>query len=442
MNNALSQEFNFWGLIKFALPTAVMMMFLSLYSIVDGIFISRLVGTDALSAVNIIFPLITIVMAIGIMLATGGTAIIARKMGEGKPEEANQNFSLIVVVTVGASILFSIFGLLFMNPLIDLLGASDVLRPYCQDYLKIMLVFMPAFMLQILFQPIFVAAGKPNLGLVLTVATGVLNAILDYIFMGPMAMGIKGAALGTVSGYCLIALAGIIYFSTQKKSLYFVKPKLDLKMLLEACTNGSSEMVTNLASSVITFLFNMAMMKFLGEDGVAAITIILYAQFLFTSLYLGFCSGVAPVISYNYGSQNLKQLKRTLKSCLIFIGTSSVVIFIGSFILASTVVNVFTPKTSNTYMIAIRGFKLFALTYLLTGINIFASSLFTALSNGKISAIISFLRTFVFIILGIMIFPIFLSVDGIWIAVPVAELCTLIFSIYFIKSQNKNYHYL
>lgn len=442
MNNALAQKFTFWKLIRFAMPTAIMMVFLSLYTIVDGIFISRFVGTDALSATNIVFPVITIVMAIGVMLSTGSTAIIARKMGEGKLQEANQNFTLIVLVTIGLSIFLGSFGYLFRKPLITLLGSNAVLFPYCEDYLKYMLMFLTPFMLQILFQPIFVAAGNPHLGLGLTVIAGILNIILDYLFMGVMHLGIKGAAFGTVSGYCITSIVGMIYFFVCRKTLYFVKPTFSLKMLLEACINGSSEMVTNLANSVITFLFNMVMMRLLGEDGVAAITIILYAQFLFTSLYVGFCNGVAPVISYNYGSQNNKQLKRLFNFCLIFFGISSIMIFFGSLICAKPIVHIFTPTTSNTFAIALKGFKLFAWSYLFTGANIFTSAFFTALSNGKISAIISFLRTFVFIIIGIMIFPALLGVTGVWIAVPIAELCTLAVSAYLLISQNKTYHYL
>ena len=245
MDNAISKDFSFVGLLKFSMPTAIMMMFISMYSIVDGVFISRLVGTNALSAVNIVFPVITTMMAIAIMLGTGGSAIIARKLGEQKPDEARSNFSLIVTLTVGISIAFAVVGLFFIEPIIYALGSSEVLYPYCQDYLKILLIFLPAYMLQMIYQSFFVVAGKPNLGLVLTIGAGITNGVLDYVFMGPLNMGIKGAAYATIAGCMLVAVIGTIYFMVSKGSLHFGKFKWDGKMVLESCINGSSEMVTN-----------------------------------------------------------------------------------------------------------------------------------------------------------------------------------------------------
>ena len=440
--NSLAREFNFSSLLKFALPTIVMMIFTALYTIVDGIFISRFIGTGALSAVNIVFPVINIILAIAIMLATGGSAIIARKMGEGKLKEARENFTLIVVVGFVTGAVICIAGKIFIEPIVNVLGANENILKYCYDYLGTMLVFAPAMVLQLLFQTFFVAAGKPVLGLVLTVIAGVINAVFDYVFIVPMGFGITGAALATSMGYLIPSIVGIIYFMRKKGDLYFAFPKFDIKVIVESCFNGSSEMVTNISSGIITFLFNIIMMKYLGENGVAAITIVLYGQFLLSALYMGFSFGVAPVISYNHGSENIKQLKKIFKICAVFIGASSIIIFITSLVFSKSIVQVFSPIGSEVYEIAIRGYILFALSFIFSGINIFASSMFTAFSNGKVSAIISFLRTFVFIILGIILLPKALGVDGIWLAVPFAEVLTMIISLGYIKNGRKEYHYL
>lgn len=441
MKNSITKDFNFVSLLRFALPTMVMMVFMSLYTIVDGVFISRLLGSDALSATNIVYPAVNILIAVGVMLATGGSAIIARKMGEKKPEEARQNFTLIVISGLLFGILSLTAGNIFIEPMVKALGATDKILGNSISYLQILLLFAPACVLQLLFQSFFVTAGKPVIGLGLTLLGGLTNAVLDYVFMGPLQMGIGGAALATGIGQAVPGVAGLIYFWKIKRDLFFVKPKMDFGVLKESCLNGSSEMVTNLSAAIVTFLFNIIMLRFLGENGVAAITIVLYGQFLFNALYLGFAIGVAPVFSFNYGSGNVILLQRIYKICTRFIAVSAVVITIIALAGAPIIVEIFTPRTSATYEIARRGFFLFSFNYLFAGMNIFASGMFTAFSNGKISAAISFMRTFGFIVSCILILPYIIGVDGVWMAIPLAECLTVFISCFFFRRKREVYGY-
>lgn len=422
MSQSLDRDFGFRSLLVFSLPTIAMMIFMSLYTIVDGIFVSRFVGPGALSAVNIAFPLISVYIGVGVMLATGGNAVVARKLGEGKTEEACQSFSLLALSGLGAGLVFTLLGLLFPLPLSRLLGATEGLLADTAAYLRYMLIFAPFCVLQSLFQSFFVTAGRPGLGLGLTVCSGVTNAVLDYVFIVPLGLGVAGAALATAAGYLVTAGAGCLFFLRRKGGLSFARPRWDGKMLLHACGNGSSEMVTNLSSAVVTFLFNALMLRFLGEDGVAAITIVLYAQFLLTALYLGFSMGVAPILSFQYGAGNTARLHRIYRSCLIFIALSSAVVFALSLGLSDFIVRVFAPPDTPVYPIALEGFSLFAPSFLFAGLNIFASALFTALSDGLSSAVISFARTFGFLLAGLLLLPLLLGVAGVWLAVPLAEL--------------------
>lgn len=442
MSNSIAKDFKFFSLLRFALPTMVMMIFMSLYSIVDGIFISRLLGTNALSAANIVYPVISIVFAVGIMLSTGGSALIAKKLGEGKEREAREDFSFLTLVSFLFGIAILLIGNIFIEPIVRALGSTDALLPYCVDYLSVSLLLAPAAMLQMMFQTFFVTAGKPLIGLMLTISGGVANMILDYLFMGPFNMGISGAALATGIGELIPAVIGLFYFLFTRHSLYLTKPVVRFQVLKESCFNGSSEMVTNLSTAVVTYLFNITMLKFLGEPGVAAITIVLYGQFLFNALYMGFSMGVAPVISYNHGSQNLPLLKRIFKICIGFISISSILITIMALVSSPVIVEIFTPIGSATYDIAKTGFFLFSINYIFAGINIYSSSMFTAFSDGKVSALISFVRTFVLIVLNILLLPYLIGVNGVWLAVPAAEFMTLFFSVYLFYKKRDVYHYL
>lgn len=440
--NKIASDFTFGGLLRFALPSMIMMICMSMYTIVDGIFVSRFVGTSALSAVNIVYPAVAITNAIGILFSTGGSAIIARKMGEGRMEEAKQNLSLIVLGAVAIATTLASLAIVFREPLIYFLGSNEALYGYCKDYMLILMVFAPVSVLQLLFQQYLVTAGRPHLGMILTIAAGVSNIVFDFVFIVLADMGVAGAALGTVTGYCIPALFGLQFFLRKKTQLHFARPKMDLSVLVHACGNGSSEMVSNVAASIITVLYNVVMMRMAGESGVAAITIVLYSEFLFTSLYLGYGLGVAPVISYNFGNQNTERLRKLFRYCLMFIGGLSVLIITSALLLSSTVVTIFTPAGTEVYEMAVRGMMLFSISYLFSGMNIFSSALFTALSNGVVSAVISFTRTFGMILPSILLLPRILGVDGVWLAVPIAELVCLFVSTSLLLMQNKRYHYL
>ncbi len=432
LDNPLAQEFTLLSLLRFALPSIVMMLFMGLYTIVDTIFVSRLVNTNALSAINIVCPVINIIVGLASMIATGGNAIVARKMGANERKRANQDFTLLIIFGALLGLGITILGVLFIDKIIWGLGSSEILYPYCKSYLLVILIFTPASVLQVLFQNLIITAGKPTLGLMLSVGAGVINIVLDYIFMVTFKMGIAGSALGTGIGYLVPTVVGILIFLRGKGTLKFVKPILDIGVLVESSYNGFSEMVSQSSTAITTFLFNLIMMNLLGENGVAAITIIIYTQFMLTALYIGFSMGVAPIISYNYGAENYQRLKKIFKNCILFISIMSILVWLLSLFGGSSLISIFSPQDTEVYKITNNGFSIFKYSFLLCGFNIFSSAMFTALSNGKISAIISFLRTFVFIAVGLLILPTMLNVLGVWIAVPLAELLTLIISVIFI----------
>ena len=441
-HNGIAQEFNLISLLRFVAPTVVMLVFMSLYQMVDAVFVSKFVGENALSALNIVYPFPSIVIAVSIMLATGGSAISARNMGEGKEKEAKENFSFIVLVGAVIGVAIATAGILFIEPLIYMLGATPSLYDYCYEYLFILVLSVPLSVFQMLFQSFFVTAGKPHLGLTLTVLGGVSNIVLDYVFIVLCGFGVSGAALATSIGYSIPGLFGLIYFAVSRKgTLYFVKPVFRWGVLFKCCINGSSEMVNNLAVAVTTFLFNVLMLKYAGEAGVAAITIVLYAQFLMTSAFMGFSSGIAPVVSFNYGSGNVRQLKKIFKISVWVITVVSAAVFVIAETCSDVVIMVFTPAGSEVFGLTKYGFAIFSFSFLCTGMNIFASALFTAFSNGKISAILSFLRTFVFLTSCLLFLPLFWGVDGIWLAVPVAEVMALFVSVYYLVRFKKVYQY-
>lgn len=436
--NPLSQDFTIKSLLKFAFPTILMMIFMGLYTVIDTIFVARFIDTNALSALNIVCPVINLIVGLGTMLATGGSAIIARKMGAGKHTRASQDFTLIVGVGVLLGILITILGTVFIDQLIFGLGASSILFSYCREYLFILLLFTPVSILQVLFQNLIVTAGHPEIGMVLGVSAGVANIFLDYVFMVSLQMGIKGAALGTGIGYMIPAIIGLLFFSTRKGNLYFKKPVIDLFILAESCMNGFSEMISQMATAVTTFLFNRIMMRLLGENGVAAITIVIYTQFLLSALYIGFSMGVAPIISYNYGKQDEKQLKNVFSISMRFILFISISVFAIAFIFGSPLVCIFSEKGTSVYEIARKGFLIFPFSFLFSGLNIFTSATLTALSNGKLSAILSFLRTFGLITVLLLILPNLFGVMGVWFAVPIAELLTMIVALIFLNQSRIN----
>ena len=317
--NPLAESFNVISLIRFAFPSMVMMLFMGLYTIVDTIFVARFVDMNALSSINIVCPVINLIVGLGTMLATGGSAVVAKKMGNGNTGEARSNFTLIVVAGAVIGLLITAAGLVFLDEIIWGLGASKVLFPYCKDYLTIQLICAAFNMMQVLYQNLFVTAGKPALGLALAVLAGTSNIVFDYVFIVLLQMGVGGAAIGTGIGYMIPTIIGTLFFLTKRSELHFCKPDMDASVLLKSCSNGASELVSQCSTAVTTFLFNGTMMKLLGEDGVAAITVLIYSQFLLTTLTIGFSMGTAPVVSYNYGSGNVKQLKKTVRICFSFI---------------------------------------------------------------------------------------------------------------------------
>ncbi len=439
MTESIAREFRFGELLRFSFPSIIMMIFMSLYTIVDGFFVSRFVGTDALSAINIVYPLISVFVAVAVMFATGGSAVVSRQMGEGDAKGAKQNFSLIILVSLILTAIIMVISFCFLDPIILFLGADDSLLSYCREYLIILLLFAPFSVLQMLFQSFFVTAGKPGLGLSLTIFAGAANMVLDYLFIVPFKMGIAGAAFATAIGYCIPAVGGLIFFFRNKNGLYFIRPRWRWGVIWESSFNGSSEMVTNLSASVTTLLFNIMMMKFAGADGVAAITVVLYCQFLMVSLFMGFSIGVAPIISYHYGSGNKPYLKKLLKMCGGFTLAGSVVIFIVSFCCSTVIAAVFSPADSAVFPMVVHGMRLFSISFLFAGINIFGSALFTALSNGKISAAISFSRTFLFTVAGILLLSRLFGMDGLWLSIPFAEAVTVFFVLLFIRKLKTQY---
>lgn len=443
MRTPLNQQFTPWALLKFAFPSIIMMIFMSLYTIVDGIFISRFLGSNALSSLNIVFPVINVVIAIATMLGTGGNAIISKYLGEGRDRDARECLTQLTVIGLAISLLLLVLTPIFLTPLCRALGSTDVLLADCRAYLSVSLLFAPACMLQTLFQSYLVTAGMPALGLFLTIGAGILNAILDYVLILVFPMGIAGAAIATGIGQSVPAVAGLFYFLLYRKGLYFTRFRLHPKELFMACYNGSSEMVTQLSNAVITFLFNLIMLDLAGENGVAAITILLYGQFLFNGFYLGFSIGISPIVGFQYGAGNRKQLRSIYRTTFLFVLASSVALTVIAVISSTPLVSVFT-RDPETFTLADAGFRIFAFNFLFSGFNIASSGFFTALSNGRVSAIISFLRTLVFIVLSLLTLPQFFGITGAWLAIPVAEFLTLMLALrlhrtYFIRPGERNY---
>ena len=443
MSTPLNQHFTPWALLKFAFPSIIMMIFMSLYTIVDGIFISRFLGSNALSSLNIVFPVINVVIAIATMLGTGGNAIISKYLGEGRDRDARECLTQLTVIGLAISLLLLVLTPIFLTPLCRALGSTDVLLADCRAYLSVSLLFAPACMLQTLFQSYLVTAGMPALGLFLTIGAGILNAILDYVLILVFPMGIAGAAIATGIGQSVPAVAGLFYFLFSRKGLYFTRFRLHPKELFMACYNGSSEMVTQLSNAVITFLFNLIMLDLAGENGVAAITILLYGQFLFNAFYLGFSIGISPIVGFQYGAGNRKQLRSIYRTSFLFVLASSVALTVIAVLSSTPLVSVFT-RDPETFTLADAGFRIFAFNFLFSGFNIASSGFFTALSNGRVSAIISFLRTLVFIVLSLLTLPRFFGITGAWLAIPVAEFLTLMLALrlhrtYFIRPGERNY---
>lgn len=426
--NAYLKPVTLKNILKFAIPTIAMTVFMSFYTMVDGLFVSNLIGTDALSAINLTAPVIQLVTAISTMLATGGSAVIMKKMGERKSEEAKEDFTFLILVNVLVGIVMCALGYLTMDHIFAGMNLSAVVEGYCVEYLSRYLIFTVPILLMNNFTLYMIASEKAALSLICSVTGGVLNMVLDYVFIAGFHMGISGAAVATGLGYSVTAVAGLYVFSRKKSLLHFKKPAFRLSVLISAASNGCSEMATALVTGIITMMFNWTMLHYVGENGVAAVTIIMYVLMFASSLYTGYSYGVAPMISFYHGEQNRAKLKKLVGISLQVIAVISVVTTAGSLLLTKPLVSVFARPDNPVYELAVTGNRICTAALLFIGFNIFASGMFTALSNGVVSAILAFSRSFVFMLITMIVLPLILGVNGIWLATPAAELMALALS--------------
>lgn len=443
MKIQLSEHFTYNKLLRFVFPSIVMMIFTSIYSVVDGLFVSNYVGKTALASINLILPFLMGLSALGFMIGTGGSAIVAKTFGEGDLKRANSYFSMLVYVTAIGGIILALLGMLLVPSVASLLGAEGELLSNCILYGRISFISMPAFMLQNVFQSFFVTAEKPKLGLAVIITAGVTNMILDLLFVGILGFGLAGAAVATVCGEMIGGLFPVFYFSRKNSSLLRLgKTQFNGRILMQTCVNGSSELMTNLSSSIVNSLYNIQLMKFAGENGVAAYAAIMYVNFIFIAIFLGYSIGSAPIISYHYGAGNHGELKNLYKKSLQLVGFWGILLFVLAQLLVTPLAKLFVGYDSTLLAMTQTGFRIYSLVYLINGFNIFGSSFFTALNNGVVSAVISFLRTLVFQIGAVLILPIvFGGINGIWSSVTVAELLTLCITITFFVRQRRKYHY-
>ena len=438
-SNVYEKPVTLKNILKFAIPTIAMTVFMSFYTMVDGLFVSNLIGTNALSAINLTAPIIQLVTAISTMLATGGSAVIMKKMGEQKAEEAKEDFTFLILVNVIVGIVMCTVGYLAMDHIFAGMNLSADVERYCVEYLSRYLIFTVPILLMNNFTLYMIASEKANLSLVCSVTGGVLNMVFDYVFIAGFDMGISGAAIATGLGYSVTAVVGVFVFSRKKSLLHFKKPVFRFKVLANAATNGCSEMATALVTGIITMMFNWTMLHYVGEDGVAAVTIIMYVLMFASSLYTGYSYGVAPMLSYYYGEQNHEKLKKMVAVSMRVIAGISLVTVAASFLLTRPLVSVFARPDNPVYDLAVTGNRICTIALLFIGFNIFASGMFTALSNGIVSAVLAFSRSFVFMLITMIVLPIILGVNGIWLATPAAELMALALSVFMFLKYRKRY---
>ncbi len=442
MNIQLSDHFTTKKLLRFTLPSIAMMVFTSIYGVVDGFFVSNFAGKTSFAAVNFIMPFMMMLGALGFMFGTGGSALVAKMMGEGNHEKANRTFSLLVFVSFGIGVSLSVLGFLILRPISAWLGASGELLENCVLYGRFLLVSLPFYVLQLEFQSFYVAAEKPQLGLRVTVIAGVTNIILDALFVAVFHWGLVGAAAATMISEITSGLVSVIYFARPNDSLLRItKPQFDGRALLKTCANGSSELLSNISMSLVGMLYNVQLMKYAGENGVAAYGVLMYVNFIFISIFIGFTVGTSPLISFNYGAQNHVELRNLLKKSLLLLSGASVVMLLLGQILARPLAQIFVGYDPELWDLTTRGFTIFSFSFLFAGLAIFGSAFFTALNNGAVSALVSFLRTLVFQLAAVFLLPLWLDIDGIWLSVVVAELASALFSLTFIKALQKYYHY-
>ena len=428
----LEHKVTFRWLLLFALPTILSSIFSYLYTTVDGIFVARWVDTDALSAINITMPMIYLASALGMMFGTGGNALVAKKLGEGKQREAQEDFSLLMLVAFVFSVVLAIVCFIFLNPLCRFLGSDTALLSYCRQYMIPVLISVPFAVFGMVFQLSFITVGKAELGATLSVIGGVLNIVLDWLFISVFQWGLAGAAIATSIGYAFPSVVGVIWFCVNRKQiLHVVRPKWRIRTIIDSCVNGASEMGSVLAFSVITILFNRILMNLGGSDGVASLSIIWYAQGLFGGMFRGYINGIASVVSYNFGRKDKEQLAKVFRISVWTLGITGIAVMILSFFAGGTVVDFFAKNNENVQKIALHGFRIVATSFPMLAYNVFGSGWFTALNDGKTSAILSFCRTVIFMVIPVLILPQILEMDGVWLSITAGEMLSIIMTIYY-----------
>ena len=438
----LSDHFTYPKLFRFTLPSIVMMVFTSIYGVVDGFFVSNFAGSTAFAAINLVMPFVMILGGMGFMIGTGGTALVSRKLGEGETETANRYFSMCIGLTALLGAALSLIGVLFMEPIAVLLGATPEMLPDCVLYGRITTGFTVTFMLQNVFQSFLIAAEKPKLGLLATVAAGCTNMVLDAVFVGLLRWGVAGAAIATGLSQCVGGLIPLIFFLRPNDSpLRLRLTKLEIRPLLQACGNGSSELMSNISSSLVSMIYNFQLLRYVGQDGISAYGVLMYVQFIFVAISIGYSIGSAPVISFHYGALHYDELNSLLKKSVRLTAGAGVVLTALAYGLAAPLAKIFVGYDAGLLALTVHAFRLFCFSFLLSSFNIFASSFFTALNDGAVSATISFLRTLVFQTSAVLLLPLLLKTDGIWLSNTVAEVCAFAISVIFLFAKRKKYQY-
>lgn len=442
MEIKLSDHFTYKRLLRFVIPSIVMMIFTSIYGVVDGFFVSNYVGKTEFAAVNLIMPFPMMLGAFGFMIGTGGSALVSMTLGQGKKKEANEIFSMLIKVTIVVGIILSALGIIFTREIAIMLGATKELMEPCVTYGRMLLIALTPFMLQNVFQSFLVTAEKPTLGLIVTVAAGLTNVVLDFLLIGVLKWGVVGAALATGISQVVGGVIPLIYFLKENDSeLRLIPSKINSKVLGKTCFNGSSELMTNLSMSLVNMLYNLQLMKYAGENGVAAYGVIMYVNFIFVAVFVGYAIGTAPIIGYNYGAKNNVELKNVFKKSIIFNVISGVLMCMAAIMMSGMLAKIFVSYDTALFEMTKKGFILYSLSFVVMGLNIYGSSFFTALGNGLISALISFLRTLLFQIAAVLVLPIFLELDGIWISIVVAEVMALTVTGILLVMNKKKYGY-
>lgn len=439
---SLSDHFNYRRLLRFTLPSIIMMIFTSIYSVVDGLFVSNFVGITPFAAINLIFPFIQILGCFGFMFGAGGSALVSLTLGTGKKEQANQIFSMLTYLAIVLGVLLAVLGFVFIEPIAVLMGADDTMLPYCVTYGRILLLSLPAFLLQNMFQNFLITAEKPTLGLFVTILAGVTNMCLDALFIIVFHWGLAGAAIATAIAQCVGGVLPFIYFSRKNSSLLKLgKMYFNGKMLFTTCVNGSSELVTNISMSVVSILYNFQLMRFAGENGVAAYGAVMYVGFIFAAVFLGYSIGIAPVIGFHHGAQNTDELKGLFRKSNTLVISANIVLAIAALFLSPTLARIFVGDEPALLEMTVTAFRFYSVSVLFSGFNIFGSAFFTALNDGLVSAVISFLRTLVFQIATVLILPVFFELNGVWYSLFIAEILSFAVTMTFYITKRKTYRY-